>query len=514
MLAQTPFPSPQCQPDSTGILTPGTLPLHSMAIQGNHRKDEPAWNRQVAERLSEGVVVVDSECQVLFANHSAHEVLGYRRNNLEGRTITECLSLRGASRIVAALEEMAKGKPHPYQVAITGQDGHRRYVLITSVSLIGPSSDGQPRYLAVFRDITRERRAAYRLKHLLTYDSLTGLYTRAEFVRRARSHLAPGQMPVSVIIADINGLKRINDAFGTGEGDKCITLLSKAFRQHCHSGIVGRWEGGTLVSLLYHLPYKRVREIVAEIQAAVQGSSDTVCPPTLSFGVVQADREANISDVLSRAEDRLRRNKLLQKDSARSGILASLEHSLWARNRETAKHTQRVLRLALQIGRLIHLEDSEMDELALLTRLYDIGKIAIPDSILAKSGPFTPAERRIMSTHSDLGYRITSSFPEMSPVAAAILAHHERWDGKGYPNGIRGKEIPITARIISICDSFDSMLHNQPYRKALSRKAALREIRANAGTQFDPEIVNAFTAVIESEESPSVIFLPGILPHY
>ncbi len=158
----------------------------------------------------------------------------------------------------------------------------------------------------------------------------------------------------------------------------------------------------------------------------------------------------------------------------------------------------RMCDLAVKLGNAVGLHENKLDELKLLAVLHDIGKIAIPDSILFKPGKLTDEEWKIMKTHPEIGYRIAVLSPELIPIAEAILTHHERWDGKGYPKGLWGVDIQVTSRIISIVDTFDAMTHKRVYKDALSEEEALREIEHCAGNQFDPVLAMKFVEIMRN----------------
>jgi HD-GYP domain-containing protein (c-di-GMP phosphodiesterase class II) len=154
--------------------------------------------------------------------------------------------------------------------------------------------------------------------------------------------------------------------------------------------------------------------------------------------------------------------------------------------------------LALQIGRDFGLSDSELDDLALLATLHDIGKIAIPEGIIIKPGNLSPEEWELIWKHPEIGYRIAGSSPELAPIAEAILAHHEWWDGSGYPRGLKGEEIPLISRIISIVDAHDVMTQGRPYKEAVGQEESLQELQSKAGTQFDPILTAMFIKMVTS----------------
>ena len=191
--------------------------------------------------------------------------------------------------------------------------------------------------------------------------------------------------------------------------------------------------------------------------------------------------------------------KLTESSSHRSAILAFLTSTLREKSFETEEHAQRTRKLALDIGKALGLGESDLSALALLATLHDIGKVSVEDSILRKPGPLTPQEWEEIRKHPDVGYRITLASPELASISEAILAHHEWWDGTGYPRGLKGEEIPLLARIIALVDAYDVMTHGRPYRQAMTKEQAIQEMRRLAGEQFDPRLVEVFTGMLSAE---------------
>ena len=182
----------------------------------------------------------------------------------------------------------------------------------------------------------------------------------------------------------------------------------------------------------------------------------------------------------------------------RPGIEAAVGTLMMAVNQRdelTGHHSERVAHLAARVGARLDMSRAELDDLELAARLHDVGKIGIPDAVLLKPGPLSDLEWRVMRSHSVRGAEIVSRIPEIEHVTEAVRHVHERWDGAGYPDGLAEEDIPLASRVLAVCDAFDSMTADRPYRRSIDAAVAGRELRAGAGVQFDPAVVHAFTEV-------------------
>jgi HD-GYP domain-containing protein (c-di-GMP phosphodiesterase class II) len=210
--------------------------------------------------------------------------------------------------------------------------------------------------------------------------------------------------------------------------------------------------------------------------------------------------DKSVYDALQEAEDKVYRQKLLQKNSFNSSMMYSLQIGLQTKSLETEEHTERVLKHSLIIGEGLSLPMSVMDELTIVAKLHDIGKIGISEELLLKAGNLTNDEFEIVKTHTEKGYRIIKASNQLDTVAKGVLTHHERWDGKGYPLKLSGESIPLIARIVSIADAYDAMTNNSIYKKTLSKKDAIKELQRCAGKQFDPDIVRVFVEYLKETQ--------------
>jgi len=200
----------------------------------------------------------------------------------------------------------------------------------------------------------------------------------------------------------------------------------------------------------------------------------------------------SFSHISKLAEDYMYRQKLLERESFHSILIETLKISLFERSNETVEHASRLANLSKKLGISMGLSRDELNNLELLSALHDIGKISIDNFILTKPEKLTGDEWLEMRKHPAIGYRIAMASTELRSIAEFILCHHERWDGKGYPQGRSGENIPLLSRIISVVDAYDAMIYDRHYRKALTKEAAFAEIADHSGSQFDPAIAAQF----------------------
>ena len=310
----------------------------------------------------------------------------------------------------------------------------------------------------------------------------------------------PEALPLAVIMADSNGLKLVNDTYGHAVGDEMLRAIGGILREVCgEKGILARWGGDEFVILLPRTSMAEAEGISRSIFERCRSTFVGDVPVSVSLGVAEKHaEEEKLLEILSRAEDDMYKRKLGESRSVRRGVVSALLKALGAKSHETEEHTRRMEMLALKIGERVGLPESELKRLSLVVILHDIGKIHVDEAILGKSGPLTPQEWEIMKKHPETGSRIARSTEDFAHVAEDILSHHERWDGTGYPRGLKGRKIPLLARITSVVDAYDVMTNGRPYKAPLSQAEALEECRRCSGTQFDPELVELFLEISDS----------------
>ncbi|MCR4443449.1 MAG: diguanylate cyclase [Peptococcaceae bacterium] len=339
--------------------------------------------------------------------------------------------------------------------------------------------------------------------YLSYHDHLTGLYNRRFMEEEIRRLDTPRQVPISVIMGDVNGLKLANDVFGHRAGDLLLKRAAGIIRESCRrEDIVARWGGDEFVVLLPRTGVQATEGIVGRIKNKCELEGEGPIQLSIALGyATKTKAKEDLWQVLKEAEEWMYRHKLLQGKSYRNAVTSALKAALFEKSMETEEHAERIKEMSLKIAKAMQITAKQRDELELLAVLHDIGKVAIKESILLKPAPLTEKEWEEIKKHPEIGYRIAQSTPELAPIAEYILYHHERWDGRGYPRGIKGEEIPLLSRILAVVDAYDAMTSDRIYRKALSREKAITEIKRNAGTQFDPDIVTAFIESCCSEKN-------------
>jgi diguanylate cyclase (GGDEF)-like protein/PAS domain S-box-containing protein len=369
---------------------------------------------------------------------------------------------------------------------------------VTEVCRTEYSDSGKAlRSVGVVQDITERKIAEEQIRYFSIHDSMTGLYNRFFLEEEIKRLDTARQLPISLIMADLNGLKLVNDTYGHVTGDEMLKISAEILKQAIRAeDIVARWGGDEFVILLPQTQNEEAEIICKRITEGCSNITVEGLPISMALGTATKQlQQQNLVTTLREAEDNLYRQKLTESRSTKSAVLRALLKTLEAKSYETEVHTRRMQSIARQIGEKLNLPDAELNRLSLLITLHDIGKINISEEILTKAGPLTDDEWVVVKKHPEIGFRIARATEEFAHVAEDILAHHERWDGKGYPQGLKGSEISPLARITAVADSFEVMTNGRPYKRAMSLSEVATEFRKCAGGQFDPELVNVLLSL-------------------
>ena len=365
---------------------------------------------------------------------------------------------------------------------------------------------GSNEVLAFIRDITDRKLYEGKLKYYSTHDHLTGIYNRSFFEESLTRLYNENNYPLSVISADIDGLKLINDTMGQIKGNEVLLALREIIRYSLRQkDIIARIDGDEYAVILPLTDYKTADLICNKIIEGVAEYNENPDNPPLSVSLglttVFNNEYENPLELLNKAEESMYRNKIPRQNSRSNRVVQGLIAALAERDYITDGHADRVQKLCFKLGEKVGLSSQQLSDIELLSRVHDLGKVGIPDRILHKPTRLDQEEWEIMRLHPEKGYRIASASIELAGIAPLILKHHEHWNGNGYPLKLKGDEIPIECRILSIVDAYDAMTNDRPYSKARTSAEALAEIRRCAGSQFDPSLVEPFESIVRSEKS-------------
>jgi two-component system, cell cycle response regulator len=332
-------------------------------------------------------------------------------------------------------------------------------------------------------------------------DPLTGLGNRRALAAALQARLDQ-DAPESLLLAlfDLNGFKNYNDGFGHAAGDALLQRLARSLRGVLPPPAAAFRMGGDEFCVL--LPGDETGQAILHAAHAVLVERGDGFEISASVGSVLLPSEAtDSSEALRLADQRMYSDK---NSSRRSGtaqeVARTLLSALAQRDPHLTNHMADVERLAIGTARVLGLPNDQIELVALAAELHDVGKVAIPETILRKPGPLTEQEWTLMRQHTVAGQRILDASPALAQVGPLVRSSHERWDGQGYPDRLSRSEIPLGSRIIAVCDSYDAMTSDRSYRRAMSEEVALAELSAGAGSQFDPEVVAAFLRVREQDE--------------
>ncbi len=340
------------------------------------------------------------------------------------------------------------------------------------------------------------------MKRLIQLDRLTGLYNRVTFKELLSQCVQADAISSAVMMVDVNGLKMVNDAYGSDIGDVFLLKVKEVLLEACPSNaMVSRWGGDEFAAWLPQVTETQMEDMTIRMKSSFAAYSIYGVHLSLSIGWEMCKlADTRPLKLLASAEDAMFRDKIFESISVRSNMITVLIETFHAKNPREEQHSHRVSELSHMLAMRMALSEKLKHDIKAVALLHDIGKIAIDEAILNKEGKLLHDEWQDMRRHPEIGFRILSSSPSMKEYAYAVLCHHERYDGKGYPNGLLGLSIPLMARILAIADSYDAMTSQRTYKKCLSKEEAILELKRCRGSQFDPEIVDLFIDMIRTDD--------------
>ncbi len=435
-------------------------------------------------------------------NENWAKMLGYTLEELqpENQAVWKSLTHPDDVRRSEEIAERHLAGELPYyecECRMKHKDGYWVWVLDRG-RILTSDANGKPLSMfGIHTDISERKKAEEEIRYISTHDHLTGLYNR-NFIETELHRLdCARQLPFSIILADLNGLKLINDTYGHMVGDRALSRVAEIIRSCCREDdIYARWGGDEFVILLPQTTAKDAQLICRRIDEGCRNIYVEDVPISMAIGLAcKTAVTEDLKNILQEAEDSLYKQKLTESRSTKNAVLKTLLKTLAEKSHETEAHTRGMQEIALLIGKQLNLPANELSRLDLLITLHDIGKINIAEEILIKDSSLTKDEWETIKKHPEIGFRIARATEEFAHVAEDIMAHHERWDGSGYPHGLSGSDIPLLARVTAIADAYEVMKNGRPYKTAMSPSEIKNEFIRCSGTQFDPALVKIFFTI-------------------
>ena len=456
------------------------------------------------QSIGDGVVTTDNVGHVTNMNKVAEDLTGWERAEAVGHPFEEVFCLRNEETGAVVESPIRRVLETGLVVGLANHTEliHRRGERTPIADSAAPirTKDGVSHgVVMVFRDVSAEKAHSEKIEFLSSHDPLTGLYNRRGLLKAMETFQSTEHLPIAVLMGDVNGLKLTNDFFGHQAGDALLENASRLLREYCEpNGLVARWGGDEFLAVLPRTELWEAERLANEMRSSRITIAGKELSMSISLGCgMKSELAQDLQEVLSQAEESMYHRKLLDGKSYRNALINALLDTLHQENGDSEERTHRIDRYCRALGVKLGLSAKEMEELSLLVLLHDIGKVGISAGALGQEETMSAAERSALKRHPEAGYRVVKAIPELSAVAELILAHHERWDGSGYPQGLQGERIPLLCRILDLAQSLEMMTTGYHGERMLSREDAMEEIAREAGTRFDPMLTQLFIETIK-----------------
>lgn len=456
--------------------------------------------------IGDGVVVVDKKGNIEMLNLVAQRLTGWTSQEACGKRYQEvfCLSHEIPGQLIEDPIEHVFETGHVQQLGnhaiLTSRSG-AQYNIEDSAAPIFNEQGELIGVVLVFRDVTEKIDQHRKIEYLSFHDPLTGLFNRRFCEEKLVQAQADTQLPVCIIMGDINGLKLTNDVFGHNYGDQLLVNIADVLRSSCRANdTIARWGGDEFVLLLPKTGEEEAKKIAGRIKSEFSRKLVKGLKGSISIGVAcKTTDEEPITDVLERAEERMYSEKTLERKTVMEEWVHTLIQTLHQNSEHEKEHSKNVSLLCEQIGKELGISEAERKKVKLAGYLHDIGKIALEPDMLAQSHLLSDEQKAEVRKHPVVGFRLLNTSDNMLEIADAVLAHHEHWDGSGYPKGLKREEIPLFGRIIAVAERFDKISSTPCGQPAAQMAAAIADLKSNAGTRFDPAIVASFLQTLEQK---------------
>lgn len=464
--------------------------------------------RLILDSTAEAIFGVDMQLRCTFCNTSAvemlglksaeellgkdmHELIHYKNRNGEPLPKTECSFMRTCvDGIAIHADDEVFWRPNgtSFEVAYNSYPQYKNGELVGAV--------------VTFVDNTLKKIHEQQIEYFSSHDSLTGLLNRSYFETILKKTDTKSNLPISIIMGDLNGLKLTNDIFGHSAGDELLIKVAENLKKICRNeDLIGRWGGDEFVVLLPRTKREDAKAIMSRIKDVLLKEKVNAIRCSMSLGCdTKTDPDQSLDLVMKNAESEMYKEKVMTRNKVSADMINALIMFLYGKSQREERHSSSVSELCKEIGEALALPDTEVAQLRSAGFLHDIGKIGIDASVVLKNEEtYTETEESEYRLHPVIGYRILNLFDNTLNLAESVYSHHERWDGTGFPRGLKGREIPLNARIIAVAGRYDTLLNDSPDGVKDSDQV-LEELQKEAGTRLDPHIVDVFIKMMKEKQ--------------
>lgn len=481
-------------------VTQGFIDKNAALNKANEELSESRNRLQlILDSTAEALYGIDLDGRCTFCNQSCIRLLGYKsEDDLLGKVIHQISGVsEKACDILCNINNgiYAHGENDVFYKA----DGEPLDVVYYTYPQF---KDGELTGAVVtFLDNSVRKKNEERIKYLSTHDSLTGFYNRSGFAELINDYDTQENLPISVIFCDLNYLKLTNDIFGHRAGDELIQKCAYLLKQGCFEcDLIARWGGDEFVVLLPKTPFEKALDIINSVKNALSNEYIRAIKLSMSMGCyTKKEGEESIERVIDNAESNMYKEKALFRKYNSLQMIDSIINVLHEKSPQEKQHSVAVSELCVRIGNKLNLPKTEIKKLKDIGYYHDIGKIILDDKILKDGIVMSDDEITKKHSHSVVGYRILNLFDFTLDLAEGVFSHHERWNGTGYPKGLKGEEIPLLARIVAVAEHYDRITGGYT-KNPLTREQALQKINGMAGAHFDPGITDVFIEMMSESE--------------
>ena len=452
--------------------------------------------RAILETSLDAFWVLDKDGNFLDFNSAFCQMCGYSRAELLKMNIEDLEILENRNAIEKRIHRILTEGRDRFETVHRKKDG-----TTYDIEIVSSLFDSEQSLVVGFaRDISQNKEKSKRINFLSFHDHLTGLYNR-RYIEDSIMRLDTNRnYPFTIMMLDVNGLKLTNDAFGHHTGDQVLVSVSEAIKKVCREDdIIGRIGGDEFVILLPKTDRSDAEKIRKRIEkTAAETDLDSVIVSVAIGYSIKNHPEQSIEEVMKEADSMMYRNKLRDGKSFRQKTIELILDNVNKKYGLEIYHTKKVSDYSRQLAIAMGYGGRIAEDVKKAGELHDIGKIILPAELLNKPEPLDPAEAELIKQHPEASYQILKSTDEYAYLAEIVLHHHERWDGSGYPEGLRGEEIPLLSRIIAVSDTYEALTSKRPYKEALDKSSAIQILNESAGTQLDPRMVKIFVEKVLS----------------